>query len=70
MVSINLKGDINNDDKITIADVSLLYRHVRKTKVIEDNETLEVSDLTGDGKITIADVAKLYRYVRGKITEL
>ena len=65
-----LKGDINNDDKITIADVSLLYRHVRGTKVIEDNETLEVSDLTGDDKITIADVAKLYRYVRGKITEL
>ena len=65
-----LKGDISNDDKITIADVSLLYRHVRKTKVIEDSETLEVSDITGDGKITIADVAKLYRYVRGKITEL
>ena len=65
-----LKGDISNDDKITIADVSLLYRHVRGTKVIEDSKTLEVSDLTGDDKITIADVAKLYRYVRGKITEL
>ena len=65
-----LKGDINNDDKITIADVSLLYRYVRGTKVIEDSKTLEVSDLTGDDKITIADVAKLYRYVRGKITEL
>ena len=65
-----LKGDINNDDKITIADVSLLYRHVRGTKVIEDSKTLEVSDLTGDDKITIADVAKLYRYVRGKINEL
>ena len=47
-----------------------MYRHVRKTKVITDSETLEISDLTGDGKITIADVAKLYRYVRGKITEL
>ena len=69
-ISTRAKGDITGDDKITIADVSLLYRHVRKTKVIEDNETLEVSDLTGDGKITIADVAKLYRYVRGKITEL
>ena len=69
-ISTRAKGDITGDDKITIADVSLLYRHVRKTKVIEENETLEVSDLTGDGKITIADVAKLYRYVRGKITEL
>ncbi len=69
-ISTRAKGDITGDDKITIADVSLLYRHVRKTKVIEDSETLEVSDLTGDGKITIADVAKLYRYVRGKITEL
>ena len=62
-ISTRAKGDITGDDKITIADVSLLYRHVRGTKVIEDNETLEVSDLTGDGKITIADVAKLYRYV-------
>ncbi len=69
-ISTRAKGDITGDDKITIADVSLLYRHVRKTKVIEDSKTLEVSDLTGDGKITIADVAKLYRYVRGKITEL
>ena len=69
-ISTRAKGDITGDDKITIADVSLLYRHVRKTKLIEDSETLEVSDLTGDDKITIADVAKLYRYVRGKITEL
>ena len=69
-VSARANGDINNDDKITIADVSLLYRHVRKTKLIEDSKTLEVSDLTGDDKITIADVAKLYRYVRGKINEL
>ena len=69
-ISTRAKGDITGDDKITIADVSLLYRHVRKTKVITDSETLEISDLTGDGKITIADVAKLYRYVRGKITEL
>ena len=65
-----LKGDINNDNKITIADVSLLYRHVRGTKVIEDSKTLEVSELTGDDKITIADVARLYRYVRGKITNI
>ena len=69
-ISTRAKGDITGDDKITIADVSLLYRNVRKTKVITDSETLEISDLTGDGKITIADVAKLYRYVRGKITEL
>ena len=69
-ISARANGDINNDDKITIADVSLLYRHVRGTKVIEDSKTLEVSDLTGDDKITIADVAKLYRYVRGKINEL
>ncbi len=65
-----LKGDVNNDGKVTIADVSLLYRHVRGTKGITDNETLAVSELTDDGKVTIADVARLYRYVRGKVTEL
>ena len=69
-VSSRLKGDINNDDKITIIDVSMLYRHIKKRSTITDQETLLISDINNDGKITIMDVSLLYRYVKGKINEL
>ena len=69
-VSSRLKGDINNDDKITIIDVSMLYRHIKKRSIITDQETLLISDINNDGKITIMDVSLLYRYVKGKINEL
>ena len=64
------KGDVNNDDKITVVDVSLLYRHVKKKSVITDSETLSISDINGDNKITVTDVSMIYRYVKGKIDEL
>ena len=68
--SSRLKGDVNNDNKITIIDVSMLYRHVKKREVITDNETLLISDINGDGQITVIDVSMLYRYVKGKTNEL
>ena len=65
-----LMGDINNDDEITIADVSMLYNHIKRKKIITDSETLSVADVNGDKKITVADVSKLYNYVKHKITDL
>ena len=64
------KGDVNNDDKITVVDVSLLYRHVKKKSVITDSETLSISDINADNKITVTDVSMIYRFVKGKIDEL
>ena len=63
-------GDINNDNKITVLDVSMLYRHIKKRSIITDEETLSVSDVNNDGKITVLDVSMMYRYVKGKISEL
>ena len=69
-VSSRLKGDINNDDKVTIIDVSMLYRHIKKRSTITDQETLLISDINNDNKITIVDVSLLYRYVKGRTNEL
>ena len=69
-LTTRLKGDVNNDNKITIIDVSMLYRHIKKRSIITDQETLLISDINNDGKITIMDVSLLYRYVKGKINEL
>ena len=69
-LTTRLKGDVNNDNKITVIDVSMLYRHIKKRSTITDQETLLISDINNDGKITIMDVSLLYRYVKGKINEL
>ena len=65
-----LPGDINNDDKVSLSDVTMLYKHYRGKAIIEDEETLSMSDLNHDGKITLSDVTKLYKYYRGKIPTL
>ena len=69
-LTTRLKGDVNNDNKITVIDVSMLYRHIKKRSTITDQKTLLISDINNDGKITIMDVSLLYRYVKGKINEL
>lgn len=65
-----ITGDVTGDDKITLSDVSRLFKHVRGKQIITDEETLSACDVTGDGKITLSDVSKLFKYVRGKISEL
>ena len=65
-----ITGDVTGDDKITLSDVSRLFKHVRGKQIITDEETLSLCDVTGDGKITLSDVSKLFKYVRGKIPNL
>ena len=48
-------GDLNNDGKVTNADVSALLDKVTAGETVE----LAVGDLNGDGKITNADVSRL-----------
>ena len=50
-----IPGDLNNDGKVTNADVSALLDKV----TAGETEELAVGDLNGDGKITNADVSRL-----------
>ena len=52
-----LRGDLNGDGKISVADVMLLLRSIL-------NETADLdSDMNGDGKITLVDVVRLLRAI-------
>jgi hypothetical protein len=62
-----LFADVNGDDAITIADVTLIYQHVRG-KIALTGDALLAADVNGIGGVTIADVTLVYQYVRGKIT--
>ena len=51
-------GDVNGDNKITIADVSQVLRYYIKFSVpVENTVQMEASDINKDGTITIQDVA-------------
>ena len=63
-----MRGDVNQDGKVTIADVNLGLRKISK-KIVTDEEQNNL-DVTGDGKFTIADINKILRYLSKKITEL
>ena len=58
-----LPGDLNGNGTVNIADVALLYCHVRGTDTLSE-DSLSLADLNGDGKITIIDVAILYIQIR------
>ena len=63
-----LKGDINNDGKITVLDLNYGLGKLSKKLLTEDD--IQRGDVTGDGKYTILDLNKVLGYLSGKIEEL
>ncbi|MBQ9558438.1 MAG: hypothetical protein IJ762_05485 [Bacteroidaceae bacterium] len=56
-----LKGDVNGDGSVTIADVTMLVNIVLGKAAVN-----AASDVNGDGSVTIADVTYLVNTVLGK----
>jgi hypothetical protein len=62
---LSLKGDINGDGSINIADVTLVAYMV-VGKVQPDLK----ADFNGNGRVDVGDLAKIAYYLLGKISEL
>ena len=58
-----LRGDVNGDGKVTIADVTALVNIILGKTT---NYNAAVADINGDTKITIADVTALVNIILGK----
>lgn len=67
-VTLSLLGDVNGDNKVTAADLTMLARHVAKNAVITDSRSLRCADVTRDNNITASDLTKLARYVAKNIS--
>lgn len=57
-----LKGDVNLDGEITLADAVLLTRHTLDVEIITDQIALKNANVNGDDIISLADAVKLTRY--------
>lgn len=60
-------GDVNGDERISIADVDVAYRAFRGMLTLDETQLL-AADVNKDGKLTIADVDAIYRAFRGLLT--
>lgn len=62
---INIRGDVNGDTKVNIKDVTLIQKHVAKTKKLTDKQ-LSKSDINNDGKVNIKDATALQKEIAKK----
>ena len=60
-----MKGDLNGDGKVDIADVTMLAYMVMG-KITSDPS----ADFNDNGRIDVGDLAKLAYYLLGKVSEL
>ena len=52
-----VKGDVNADGQVTIADVNVVTNIILGG--VADKDTLKRADVNGDGEITLADIAAI-----------
>lgn len=65
----NLSGDINNDQKITVTDLSMLKSHIVGISALTNELSLQMADLNNDGKISMVDLSMLRSKLIGIIQE-
>lgn len=65
-----VKGDVNGDGKINIADVNRLFRYTSKKEITLSDEQYFAADVNLDKKVNIADVNRLFRFTTKQITTL
>lgn len=67
--SVKVNGDVNDDRKITIDDVTLIQKYLANMSEL-DSTQLKVADVNNDGDISIDDVTMMQKYIAGAITKL
>lgn len=61
-------GDVNGDGYITVADATLVQKHVAELTTLTDNALL-AADTSKDGFVTVADATLIQRYAAELIDE-
>ena len=68
---IIVKGDVNGDGRISVSDISKLYKKLKlKNNYVIDECYVIAGNVNGDNVISVSDVSKLYKYLKGKISRL
>ncbi len=63
-----IKGDVDGDERVTVADLMLMQRYVIGTLGDEANFSTDAADVNGDYDINLTDCQHVQRYLIGKIS--
>lgn len=64
-----IKGDVNNDGAIDVADALMMKQHIEGTRLLTNDE-FDRADLNDDGEISSLEVLMVLQYVNGNIATL
>ena len=59
---LNISGDVNNDGKVNVKDVTLIQKHTAKSKKLT-KEQLKKADVNNDGKVNVKDATALQKKI-------
>lgn len=59
-----MKGDVDGDGRITLADRNLVWNHVNQTELITDEIQFWCADVNNTEKINIADINSILNYMK------
>ena len=60
-----LRGDVSWDEKVNVADITLIAAHVKGRKMLPKDKQL-VADINKDGKVSVADISLTAAHVKGR----
>lgn len=60
-----LRGDINNDGKLSIIDMLTIFRY-KSGEISLTEEELTRADADGDGTVTISDALLIRKHITGE----
>lgn len=64
-VTLSRPGDVNEDRDMNVADVSLIYTHIKGTRLLEGYH-LDCADMNHDGQVDIVDTAIIYSLTKSR----
>lgn len=62
--NVKKNGDINNDGKTNLSDMMMIYRHIKKIKIVEGNQ-FNLADINSDKTVNLSDMMMIYRHIKG-----
>ena len=60
-----LRGDVNNDGKLSIIDMLLIFEY-KSGAISLGSDELQRADTDNDGSVTIADARAIQRHITGE----
>lgn len=66
-ITVIVRGDVNRDGKVTIADATLVKRSIMGYAELDDQQLLAAA-VSGSGKVTIRDYTLIKRHIQGFIS--